>query len=344
MLWFHIIHALAAAPHTVPAELVPDCLHGVDDLAHDTRTRDGIGLRPFGDSDVLRIMGLEGGDILRSVNGHPLTSTADVASVRETIGGASTCIFVLERWGEPFEVAFERNVTPPQQPPAVPADHKAISRLALARALSDPSHRKGTGSSKAALAALGVEGYPVSADGVTIRYRPESALRALWTQDVSTWDFKVDDQIRTVTLVPYGPPIRIPERTPPPWTRPDLPTALADITEPPPFAQVRSGFLWIERAALRTWLAETEVRALQTRGPQGTYDGFRLSKLSRGSTAHRLGLRPGDIVHAIDDVVLDSHPAALAAFERLAHVDTFDVRLQRGDRFLRIPVRLVDHL
>ena len=46
---------------------------------------------------------------------------------------------------------------------------------------------------------------------------------------------------------------------------------------------------------------ETEVRALMHRGPDGAYDGFRLSKISRGSTAERLGLKNGDVLHRVDD-------------------------------------------
>jgi type II secretory pathway component PulC len=58
-------------------------------------------------------------------------------------------------------------------------------------------------------------------------------------------------------------------------------------------------------------------RALLHRGPDGEYDGYRLSAIRRGSLADQLGIRNGDIVHMVNGTPLDSVQGAMQAFQGL---------------------------
>lgn len=60
-----------------------------------------------------------------------------------------------------------------------------------------------------------------------------------------------------------------------------------------------------------------EARALLHRGPDGEYDGYRLSAIRRGSLADKLGIRNGDIVHSVNGLELNSLDGAMRALEAL---------------------------
>ncbi len=58
-------------------------------------------------------------------------------------------------------------------------------------------------------------------------------------------------------------------------------------------------------------------RALLHRGPDGDFDGYRLSAIRRGSLPDKLGIRNGDIVHSVNGMQLDSVQGAMQALQAL---------------------------
>lgn len=58
-------------------------------------------------------------------------------------------------------------------------------------------------------------------------------------------------------------------------------------------------------------------RALLHRGPDGEYDGYRLSAIRRGTLADQLGIRNGDIIHSVNGTALNSVQGAMEAFQGL---------------------------
>jgi hypothetical protein len=59
-----------------------------------------------------------------------------------------------------------------------------------------------------------------------------------------------------------------------------------------------------------------------------------LSSVEPGSLAHTLGLRTGDRLEAIDGMIIHDLDSALQAYARLHDATTFEVRVQRGSRWL----------
>jgi len=57
----------------------------------------------------------------------------------------------------------------------------------------------------------------------------------------------------------------------------------------------------------------TMGRALLHRGPDGEYDGYRLSAIRRGTIADSLGIKNGDVVHSVNGQPLNSVQAAMSA-------------------------------
>lgn len=57
----------------------------------------------------------------------------------------------------------------------------------------------------------------------------------------------------------------------------------------------------------------TMGRALLHRGPDGEYDGYRLSAIRRGTLADALGIKNGDVVNSINGTPLNSMQAAMGA-------------------------------
>ena len=71
-------------------------------------------------------------------------------------------------------------------------------------------------------------------------------------------------------------------------------------------------------------------RALLHRTDAGTFDGYRLSGVMSGSLSDQLGLRNGDIVHAVNDMPLASVADAMAAYEVLSAAETMAFTLTRS--------------
>jgi len=70
-------------------------------------------------------------------------------------------------------------------------------------------------------------------------------------------------------------------------------------------------------------------RALLHRGPDGEFDGFRVSAIRRGSLADSCGLKNGDIVHEVGGHALDSMESAMAAYQLLASESEIAVQITR---------------
>ncbi len=74
-------------------------------------------------------------------------------------------------------------------------------------------------------------------------------------------------------------------------------------------------------------------RALLHRGPDGEYDGYRLSAIRRGTLADKLGIRNGDVVHSVNGMELNSVQGAMQALQALQSEDALKFEVtRRGQR------------
>lgn len=78
----------------------------------------------------------------------------------------------------------------------------------------------------------------------------------------------------------------------------------------------------VSRAKLDEYLNDMESlsrmgRALLHRGPDGEFDGYRLSAIRRGSMPDKLGIRNGDIIHNVNGLALNNVQNAMTAFSSL---------------------------
>ncbi len=78
----------------------------------------------------------------------------------------------------------------------------------------------------------------------------------------------------------------------------------------------------------------TMGRALLHRGTDGEYDGYRLSAIRRGTLADALGIKNGDVVHAVNGQSMNSMQAAMTAGQSLAGgAGNFQIEVsRRGQR------------
>lgn len=70
-------------------------------------------------------------------------------------------------------------------------------------------------------------------------------------------------------------------------------------------------------------------RALLHRGPDGEYDGYRLSALRRNSLPDQLGIQNGDIIHSVNGEPLTSVEAAMGAYNTLRSDSNFCLEISR---------------
>jgi len=70
-------------------------------------------------------------------------------------------------------------------------------------------------------------------------------------------------------------------------------------------------------------------RALLHRGPDGQYDGYRLSAIRRGSLPDQMGIRNGDIIHSINGIEMNSLEGAMEAYEKLRNEGNLQVEITR---------------
>lgn len=88
----------------------------------------------------------------------------------------------------------------------------------------------------------------------------------------------------------------------------------------------------VERALVDDALANveslaTKIRVVPHKGSDGSVDGYRLSAIRRGSLFDKLGIKNGDVVHAVNGMPLTSMDGAMSAFQSLQSEAefTFDV-------------------
>lgn len=82
-------------------------------------------------------------------------------------------------------------------------------------------------------------------------------------------------------------------------------------------------------------------RAFPHKGPEGEIDGFRLSRIRKGSLGRQVGLRSGDVVHSINGHKLDSVAAAIGVLPDIKGTSSITVELtrRRKERTIQVDVR-----
>lgn len=70
-------------------------------------------------------------------------------------------------------------------------------------------------------------------------------------------------------------------------------------------------------------------RALLHRGPDGNYDGYRLSAIRRGSLPDKLGIKNGDVIHSVNGTNLDSMQNAMGAYQTMRSENNFCLEVTR---------------
>lgn len=70
-------------------------------------------------------------------------------------------------------------------------------------------------------------------------------------------------------------------------------------------------------------------RALLHRGPDGEFDGYRLSAIRRNTIADKLGIRNGDIIHAVNGKPLNSMQSAMEAYNTMQSEKGFEFKVTR---------------
>ena len=70
-------------------------------------------------------------------------------------------------------------------------------------------------------------------------------------------------------------------------------------------------------------------RALLHRGPDGNYDGYRLSAIRRGSLPDKLGIKNGDVIHSVNGQNLDSMQNAMGAYQTMRNENNFCLEVTR---------------
>ncbi len=131
----------------LPAPLLPHCLYGLD--PHDEAVRphprgpaaQGYRISPGNRLHLLRYLGFERGDLLRSVNGAPLGTAERYYAARQAIEGHTTCSWLLLREGQ--QLHLQANIVQQEAPPLVlerdaRGTATAVSRQTLWQRLSDP--------------------------------------------------------------------------------------------------------------------------------------------------------------------------------------------------------------
>lgn len=103
----------------------------------------------------------------------------------------------------------------------------------------------------------------------------------------------------------------------------------------------------LSRAALDAVLEDPEAlgrlgRVVPHTDDSGEVDGFRVLGIRRGSLLEQIGLRNGDVLHAINSQPLTSVGDALAAYANLKSATRFEVALTRRGQPLTLTVTVTD--
>ncbi|MEQ1507396.1 MAG: type II secretion system protein GspC [Myxococcota bacterium] len=70
-------------------------------------------------------------------------------------------------------------------------------------------------------------------------------------------------------------------------------------------------------------------RALLHRGPDGEFDGYRLSAIRRNTLADQLGIKNGDIIHSVNGSPLNSVQSAMNAYNTMRSESSFCFEISR---------------
>lgn len=76
----------------------------------------------------------------------------------------------------------------------------------------------------------------------------------------------------------------------------------------------------------------TQIRVVPHKGPDGQVDGYRLSAIRRGSLFDKLGIKNGDILHAVNGISLSSTDAAFGAYQTLQNESSFAFEVTRRNK------------
>jgi type II secretion system protein C len=90
----------------------------------------------------------------------------------------------------------------------------------------------------------------------------------------------------------------------------------------------------IERSVLDKYLGDLDAlskmaKALPHKGSDGSNDGYRLSGIRRNSPLYALGIRNGDVFHAVNGTSLTNPADAMSAFQTLGSTSAFNFDITR---------------
>lgn len=75
-----------------------------------------------------------------------------------------------------------------------------------------------------------------------------------------------------------------------------------------------------------------QLRAVPHKDASGNVDGFRLSAIRKGSVFDKLGIKNGDVVHAVNGTALTSTEGALSTYQTLKNERTFTFDITRRNQ------------
>ena len=76
----------------------------------------------------------------------------------------------------------------------------------------------------------------------------------------------------------------------------------------------------------------SKIRVVPHKGSDGEIDGYRLSAIRRGSLFDKLGIKNGDVVHAVNDMALTSTDGAFSAYQTLQNESSFSFDVTRRNQ------------
>jgi type II secretion system protein C len=76
----------------------------------------------------------------------------------------------------------------------------------------------------------------------------------------------------------------------------------------------------------------SQLHAVPHRGPDGQVDGYRLSAIRRGSLLQKLGIKNGDIVHAVNGFPLTDTTSAMSAYQSMQNERHFSFDITRRNQ------------
>ena len=77
-------------------------------------------------------------------------------------------------------------------------------------------------------------------------------------------------------------------------------------------------------------------RALLHRGPDGQFDGYRMSAIRRDTLPDKLGIKNGDIIHAVNGMDLNSMQGAMSAYQTLQNEKSFNFEVTRRGKRIKM--------